>query len=78
MRARFCWVSRRVLIAIAMIGVLLLSSCGGVGHDGREGACVVDGTRSCTDNVGVDFCQGYLHGDHYYEGRQCRDLGFPK
>jgi hypothetical protein len=67
-------------MAVAITVALLLCSCGGGGsggHESADGACVVDGTRKCTDNVSLGYCERTLRGDHYYETRTCRDLGFP-
>ncbi len=67
-----------VAVTVAVIGALLLCSCGGGSYDGARGACVVDGTRSCVDDTSADSCRTYLHGDHFYETRRCKDLGFPQ
>jgi hypothetical protein len=71
--------NRRHRIGLAVATALFLAACGGgLDADPNMGACVVDGTRSCTENVNVRVCQAYLHGDHFYESRTCRDVGFPK
>jgi hypothetical protein len=64
--------------SVAIASAVLLCSCGGgADYDGRVGACVVDGTKTCTNNVSAGVCQQHLHGDHFYEARSCSELGFP-
>ena len=67
---------RQIWFLITLAAALLQCGCGGA-FSGPVGACVVDGTKSCTDDVSVDYCQQFLHGDHFYEARRCKDVGFP-
>ena len=71
--------NRQLLIWLEVAAALFQAACGGgLDADPNLGACVVDGTRSCSENVNVRTCQLYLHGDHFYESRTCKDVGFPK
>ena len=71
--------NRQRWIGLVAAATLFQTACGGgLDADPNMGACVVDGTRSCTENANVRTCQIYLHGDHFYESRTCKDLGLPK